>query len=260
MQLNGLDRFFWAAGLAGNTALLFVLFYRRLAHRFPFFTSLIALNVFRTIVLYWVLHLGTTEAYFESYWSLGLLDTALQLCIVYEIALLVFRPTGRWAPDVRQRFLWLLFPSMAVALGLSLLASPPARFWQLSAVARGNLCAECLMSELFVLMLALSVSAGLPWRTHVARIAQGLGTYSIVSLIIQTGKSYFGVARDAPMFVSLGHIRMASYLVCVTYWIVTLWAEEQRPIPMPEELRRSLFALQNRVSYDLQILRSRKKW
>jgi hypothetical protein len=62
------------------------------------------------------------------------------------------------------------------------------------------------------------------------------------------------------MFLELSHIRMAAYLVCVTYWIVTLWAEEEQPDPMPEELRRSLFALQDRVAYDLQALRSRKKW
>jgi hypothetical protein len=259
MQLGGLDLFFWAAGLAGNIALLFVLLYRQLARRFPFFTSLIALNVFRTLALYCVFHLGTAKAYFASYWSLTLLDTALQLCIVYEIAVTVFRPAGTWAPDVRQRFLWLLFPSVAIALGLSWLATPPARLWQQAAVARGNLCAESLMSELFALMMALSVSSGLPWRTHVARIAQGLGTYSLFSLMIQTGQSYFGVDRGAPMFLVLSHIRMASYLVCVTYWIVALWAEEQQPIPMPEELRRSLFALQNKVAYDLQILRSRKK-
>lgn len=259
MHLTGLDLFFWAAGLAANIALLFVLFYRRRAHRFVFFTALIALNVFRTIVLYCVLHLGSKMAYFDSYWSLTLLDTALQLCIVYEIAMIVFRPSGAWDSGVRQKFLWLLFPSVAIALGLSWLAAPPARIWQQAATARGNLCAESLMSELFVLMLALSVSAGLPWRTHVARIAQGLGTYSLISLMIQSLQSYFGVDWHAPMFPTLSHIRMAAYLTCVTYWIVALWAEEEQPIPMPEELRRSLFALQSRLAYDLQILRSRRK-
>jgi hypothetical protein len=172
----------------------------------------------------------------------------------------VFRPGGSWAPDVRQRFLWLLAPSLLIALGLSWLASPPARNWMQIAAARGNLCAESLMSELFVLMMALSVSASLPWKTHVARIAQGLGTYSLVSLMIQTAQSYFGVDRQARMFLELSHIRMAAYLVCVTYWIVTLWADAEETGPMPEELRRSLFALQSRVAYDLHVLRSRKKW
>jgi hypothetical protein len=259
LKLSGLDQFLWAAGFIGNIALLFVLFYRRRTRQFPFFTLLIALNVIRAFVIYGVLHLGTKNAYFWTYWSLALCDACLQLCIVYELAVLVFRPMGRWAPDVRQRLLWLVVPSAAIALGLSWMATPPARNWMQVAAARGNLCAESLMSELFVLIMALSVSAGLPWKTHAARIAQGLGTYSIFSLIIQTGQSYFGVDRGARMFLPLSHLRIAAYDICVIYWVVALWAEAEQPAPMPETVRQSLFALRSRVAYDLGVLRSRKK-
>lgn len=260
MRVTGLDLFFWATGLAGNIALLVVLLYRRRATHFPFFTSLIALNVIRTLVLYCVLHWGSKQEYFFSYWSLTLLDTGLQLGIVYEIAALVFRPGRFWAPDVRPLFICLMAPSVAAALGLSWLASPAAQQWKQAAIARGNLCAESLMIELFVVMMALSIRAGLPWKTHVARIAQGLGTYSLISLLIQTAQSYFGVSREAPRFLLLSHLRMTAYLGCVTYWIVALWTEAEPVRAMPSELRESLFALQTRVAYDLEILRSRKKW
>jgi hypothetical protein len=259
LNLSALDLFLWAAGFAGNVALLFVLFYRRRAHQFPFFTLLIAHNVLRAIVIYCVLHLGTKQDYFWTYWSMALFDACLQLCIVYELAVLVFRPMGRWAPDVRQRFLWLVIPSVAIAVALSCMAAPPARNWMQVVVTRGNLCAESLMSELFVLIMALSVSAGLPWKTHAARIAQGLGTYSLFSLIIQTAQSYFGVDRSVPQFVMLSHLRIAAYDVCVIYWVVALWMEAQQPTPMPETVRESLFALRSRVAYDLGVLRSRKK-
>jgi hypothetical protein len=259
LKLSGLDLFLWAAGFIGNIALLFVLFYRRRTRQFPFFTLLIALSIIRAFVIYGVLHLGTKEGYFWTYWSLALLDACLQLCVVYELALLVFRPMGRWAPDVRQRFFWLAIPSVAIALALSWLATPPARTWMQAAAARGNLCAESLMSELFVLIMALSVGAGLPWKTHAARIAQGLGTYSVISLLIQSGQSYFGVDRQAPMFVTLSHLRIAAYDVCAIYWVVALWAESEQATPMPETLRQSLFALRSRVAYDLHVLRSRKK-
>ena len=260
MRLTGVDLFFWAAGLAENVALLFVLLYRRRARHFPFFTVLITLNVVRTIVLYSVLNLGTKQAYFLSYWSLTLLDTVLELCIVYEVAALVFRPAGAWAADIRRTFFWLMVLSLGIAVGVSWLASPPAPSWMQSFVSKGNLCAEILMSELFVLMLALSVSAGLPWRTHVATIAQGLGTYSLISLLIDVGHGYFGVYRAAPMYILLSHIRMAAYLGCVTYWMFGLWAEAEPMREMPEEMRVSLLALRRWVAYDLNTLRSRKKW
>jgi len=115
------------------------------------------------------------------------------------------------------------------------------------------------MSELFVLMMALSISARLPWRTHVAKIAEGLGAYSLISMLIETGHSYFGVGREVPAFVFLSHVRMAAYLACVSYWILMLWPDEQPGRAMTQEMRESIFTLQRQVEYHLQQLRSRKK-
>ena len=86
MHLTGLDLFFWAAGFLGNLGLLFVLCYRRRAKEFPFFTSLVALDIARTTLLYCVLHYGTKRSYFYAYWSLAIIDTMLQFGILYEIS------------------------------------------------------------------------------------------------------------------------------------------------------------------------------
>ena len=102
MHLTGLDFFFSAAGFLENLGLLCVLWHRRLAKKFPFFTALAILSVIRTIALYFVLRHGTKDSYFYTYWSLAILDVALQLGIVYEIASRVFRPVGVWARDVRE--------------------------------------------------------------------------------------------------------------------------------------------------------------
>jgi hypothetical protein len=260
MHLTGLDFLFWAAGFVENLALFFVLCYRRRAKSFPFFTALTVLSLLKTVVLYFVLRHGTKLSYSYTYWSLATLDTILELCVAYEIAGLVFRPVGVWARDVRTSFIWLLLLSVTAAVGLSWLASPPARLWVQSIVTKGTLFAAALMSELFAVMMGLSVSAGLPWKTHVAKIAQGLGSYSVVSIVIETGYSYFGVNREIPAFVVLSHVRIAAYLGCVIYWIVTLWREEQPGRQMTEEIREELVTLQRRIEYDLQDLRSRTKW
>ena len=258
MHLTGIDFFFWAVSFSENVVLLFVLWYRRLAKSFPFFTALAVLSVIRTIVLYCVLSHGSRNSYFYTYWSLAMFDTMLQLGIVYEIASRVFRPVGVWAPDVRGSFTWMLGLSVTVALGLSWLASPPARTWRQSFVTKGNLFAAALISELFILMMALSITARLPWRTHAAKIAQGLGAYSLVIMLAETGHSYFGVG-EVRNFRFLSHIRIAAYLGCVAYWAVMLSRAEQPSREMTEEMRERLFTLQRRVTYDLQELRSRKK-
>ncbi len=260
MHLTGLDLLFWAAGFLENSGLLFVLWYRRRTKGFPFFTALITLIVIKTIVLYFVLHYLSKDWYFYIYWSLTVLDTMLQFCVVYEIASRVFKPLDVWANDVRGSYAWLLGLSFCVACCLTWLASPPARTWMQAFATKGNLFAAALQSELFVVMMALSINARLPWKTHVAKIAEGLGAYSLLAVLIETGHSYFGVSRELPAFLVLSYVRMVAYLVCVNYWIINLWPDEQPARRMTAEMRDKMFALQSLVEYDLQDLRSRKKW
>jgi hypothetical protein len=259
MHLSGIDLLFWLLGFLENLGLLVVLVYRRRAERFPFFTALITLNVIRTIVLYLVLRYSTRDGYFYSYWSLSVLDTILQLCVVYEVASRVFRPLDVWAHDVRSSFVWLLGLSLSVAFLLTWLASPPARTWMQSFTTKGNLFTAALQSELFVAMMALSIHVRLPWRTHVAKIAQGLGAYSLLGVLIETGHSYFGVGRELPTFIVLSHVRMAAYLVCVNYWVISLWRKERPVRTMTPEMREKMFTLQMLLEYDLDDLRSRKE-
>ena len=259
MHLTGLDLLFWAAGFTENLGLLFVLWYRRRAGAFPFFTTLATLVVIKTVVLYFVNLYGTKNAYAHTYWSLAILDMTLQLCVVYEVASLVFRPFNVWAEDVRSSFFWLISLSLLVAVGLTWLGSVPSLTWIQSLTTKGNLFASTLLSELFVAMMVLSIQVNLPWRTHVAKIAQGLGAYSLISVLIDTGRSYFGVGRERPAFVAISHVRMAVYLGCVTYWIASLWPEEHPARTMTAEMREKIFTLQAQLAYHLQDLRSRKK-
>jgi hypothetical protein len=259
MRLTGLDFFFWAAGFVVSASLLLVLWYRHRARKFPFFTALISLTVIKSIVLYLVRAQGTHTSYVDTYWSLTVLDTVLQLCVVYEIASSVFRPVDVWARDVRRSFLWLVSLSLLADAALTWLASPPAPTWVQAFATRGNLFAAALMSQLFVAMMGLSIRAGLAWKTHVAKIAQGLGAYSLISVVTEAGHSYFGAARGLPGSIALSHLRMAAYLVCGVYWSSSLWPDEQSARAMTKEMRGKLFTLQVQVDYYLQDLRSRTK-
>jgi hypothetical protein len=259
VRLTVLDLLFWVAGFLGHLGLLFVLWYRRRAAVFPLFTALITLGSTQTIILYLVLHYGTKRSYFYTYWSVNFIDTMLQLGVVYEISSRVFRPLDVWAQDVRSSFVWLVGLSVSVALGLSSLASPPARTWMHAVTYKGNLFAAALMSELLVAMMALAVSVRLPWRGHTAGIAKGLGAYSLFTVLIETGHSYLGRSRELPVFVFFSHFRMAAYLCCVSYWIFVLWPDEWPGRTMTREMREKLFTLHARLEYDLNDLRSRNK-
>ncbi len=256
MDLTSLDHLFWALSFIGHCILLSILIIRRRASLFPAFTTLIAANVLRTIVLFSVFRLGSTESYFYTYWSLAILDTALQIAVAYELAAKVFRPLGAWAPDVRRSFLAMAAVSIFIAVGMTWLAAPPTKTLRLAIVIRGDFFSSCLLSELFVSMIALSVTLGLPWRTHVARLAQGLGFISIFGIFTDAAHSYFGSDRVINTFRYLSRLQIALYLCAVTYWSVTLTIREPEPRKMPEELHAELRRLQGKAALMLKSLRT----
>ncbi len=259
MRLTTLDHFFWAAGFVANLALLYVLWHRRRAHRFPFFTALFTFGLVKSVLLFAVLHYGTRDEYFWAYWVLTILDMLLQLSVVYELSSQVFRPLETWIHEVRKYALSIVLLSITIAGGLTFLASPPAHTWMQSLATKGNLFAASLMSEMFVAMMVLSAIARRPWRTHAAKIAQGVGAYAAVSVLVETGHSYFGIGDEIPAFLFISHLRMTIYLGCVAYWMLYLWRDEAAPRRLPFEVREKLFTLQAQVDYDLQVLRSREK-
>lgn len=255
MQLTNLDLILWALSLAVHCILFTVLLVRRRAAIFPIFTTWIASNIARTIILYFTLHHGSSEQYFYAYWTLAIVDVVLQAAVAYELARHVFQPLGVWAQDIRRSFLALTIASVLVAAALTWLATPATRTIRLAIVIRGNFFTSALMTELFVAMIALSVTVGLPWRTHTARLAQGLGVYSILGIVIAAAHSYLGTAQGNQAYKLLSHFRIELYLFCVGYWIVTLMQQEPETRKLPEQLHEELRELQRRAGLVLQSLR-----
>lgn len=260
MTTTGLELFLWAAGLLVNGALLCVLLLRGRAAHFPWFTTLIVGNVLRSPILFYVRNYGSVRAYFLSYWTLAILcDVVVQSGVVYELATHVFRPLGRWAADTRRGMGWLVLISFAVAGLLTWLATPVSDAWQEAVVVKGSFFFTTLMSELFVGMVSLSVTAGLPWRTHVARIAQGLGVYSLLDIAIEAAHTLYGAQYRTHTDVLLSDTRKLLYLGSVVYWIFALWQDAPEPRELPAEVRKHLRELQTRLTYDLYTLRGGKK-
>jgi hypothetical protein len=263
VHLSHLDSLFWLSGLLGNLALLFVLFFRRRARSFPLFTAFLCASVLKTVVLYLIYpnsnRRSYSYAYFYTYWGFAALDLFLELGVVYEIASYVFRPLGGWAVDVRRRLVGLIALSVCVAMALAWLSSPRAYEWREALVMRGSLFSAALFAEVFVGMTALSVTAGLPWRTHAARIAQGFGIYSIFCIVVEAGNSYFGLANGTTASMTMTRARMMLYLFCLVYWIVTLWRAEPQRERLPDEIESYLALLRGQTAASLETLRGKRK-
>lgn len=258
MHLNDLDFLFWMAGLAGHLAVLFVLVWRKRVAQYPIFTSFIATNALRTLALSIVFRVGSAAQYFEVYWLLAVLDSVLQAGVVYELASGAFRPLRGWVRDVRLTLIAYAIMSLVIAASLTLLSAPPTKRWVDSLVIKGNFFSEVCISELFVGILYLSVTSGLPMKTHAIRISQGFGVYSIIDVGIEAGHSYFGVSGNSHSYIALSHFRMLAYLGSLCFWIATLWRDEEPARHLTDEMRSQLTDLQRWVRASSDEPRSRE--
>jgi len=259
MPLTNLDLLLWVAGFLGHLALLLILLLRKRARMFPVFTTLIVLNVIRTIVLFLINREGTKAMYFYTFWSLAFADVALQFGVVYELASKVFRPLGEWASDIRTRLAVWIACSIGFALLLTWIPHPQSRFWMQVILLKGSFFSAALMSELFVGMMALSSIAGLSWLSHVAKIAQGLALYSVVTLVFETANTSFGLAGNDRIYGQLSRLRMVLYLCCVMYWTVSLWRNAPPARRMPDLVRRQVSVISQALDGRLDTLRSEEE-
>jgi hypothetical protein len=223
------------------------------------FTAFISLNVIRTVALFFIQRYGTAIHYFYIFWSFGIVDVAFQLGVVFELGCRIFRPNGQWIVGLRRHLALWIISSVTIAIGISWIATPETKFWVQTLVIKGSFFSAALLSELFVGMIALSATARLPWGTHVTKISQGLGIYSIVTLVLETARTYFGVAKNNQTYSELSHLRIAVYLACLLYWIVTLWRNGPEGGQMPDLIRRQLAELNEDALQHLRILQSERE-
>lgn len=257
MSLEFFDIVGWVASSVGHIILLALLFRRRRYQDFSAFTALILFSVVRSLVLL-IVYRSYNSSFFNAYWALAGVDEALGLAIVYQVASMVFRPAGAWARDVRTA-LWVTVAfSLAIAVLLTYFAAPATFAPVQSLIVKGKFFTATLMMELFVGVMALSARVGIPWRSHVMHICQGLGFYAAFCVILDTTITCYGIHSGSRLYQELSHLRIVGYLISLLYWIVMLFRKAPEGQRMPPSLRRQLGALQQQLDADLLRLRALK--
>jgi hypothetical protein len=259
MHLIRSDFLFWAAGLLGHVLLIAVLWTRRRMKSFPVFTLFIALDILKTVVLFVIFRTATRSTYDIAYYWFVIPDLMLQVGVTFEIARHTFCPTGSWAPDVKGPFAVGIGVTVVIAAVLSCIPKYSKGLSGASALAWLNFFSSAWICELLLVMIMLAATVHLPWKTHVARIAQGLGFFSLIGLLTSGVQDITGMNRNSPLSFALTYVRMTAYLIGVIYWIVMLWREAPEPKELPVEMRKRLFTLHRRLEYDLQKFRALRR-
>ena len=255
MPISGFDRFVCVTVMTCQVLLLLTLLRKRMRD-FPIFTIFVAQELLRGTVGWMVCLHASLVTYKHYYWSVSIFDECLQLVVLYEIAVHVFCPTGRLAADVRRTLIAAATISIVAAAVLSILAQPATLYFMQTVVIRSDFFSAVVTSELFVCMVVLSATFGLPWKTHAARIAQGLGTYSLVCVGLGIAKIFYGLQQGNQHFYQLDHARSLVGLACEAFWVVTLWREAPAPTELPDQMRNQIYTLQRQVENDLIRVRS----
>jgi hypothetical protein len=204
----------WVAGLLGHLVLLFVLFSRRRAARFPWFTLLIIFYLLRSIGLAAIAHFMGHPAHRFVTQAIDLTDVCMQAAVLAELMWMALRPLN----SSRQTTLSLLLVASGVLMVIRI--APPTRVWHSMALVLIHFLLSVLMVEWAILLAFLLRPLRLSWRSHIAAISFGFGVYSLALL---AGGGYFTIGREMSDFVLFAYVRIGVYLLVLLWWIVCLW-------------------------------------
>lgn len=246
MQFH-LAQVLWAAGFIELSALFLVLLIRGRWRSFPIFTTWIGFQVLRAIILYHLYRVAPPTIYSLYYWSATVVDTAMQIAIVFELARAVLKPTGTWVRDARRMFLLLSLVGVFLAAFAAYGVNPPGEIggW----IEKGNLFASLLNAQLFAAMAFSSTRLGLAWRHHVMAIATGWALWAVVGLFVEAAYSYFGPQWKG---LALDQIRVIAYQAATIYWTINLWFPEPAQRTLSPKMQSYLSGLQHQAQLGVQ--------
>jgi hypothetical protein len=232
MHLPTMDLVLWTLTMAGEVTLVIFLLTKGMGRHFPIFTSYMIFNLIED-PLAWVLNSTTApEVYARFYFAVTLLDSLLQLLVLFEIGRNVLRPSRKSLP----------FPILPVAtvviLICAIIAASFSPAFTLTSVRHGTevflritLGLAVLKVLLFAALAGFSQLLGIGWKNRVFQLATGLAFYGVASLFVQLTIRHLQTA-NYPSYVShfvvLTQIQSAAYVGTLVLWI---WAFSRNEAP-----------------------------
>jgi hypothetical protein len=194
---------------------------------------------------------GFRSLYTQVYWSSVLIEFALQLGVIFEIARIVMRPTGTWLRDAKKQFILVSAAGLLLAAALAWMISPPASTLLDRLNVRSSFFTSLVVCELFVVMLLTAKRLGLGFRNHVFALVTGWSIWVIAAMLVDLLHGYYGTHLH---YDALDNLRKFAYLAALVYWMVQFWQEEPARQEIPPELRAYILALYQRVNKDIDTL------
>jgi hypothetical protein len=238
MRLVGVDEILWALGFLGQLALIATLLKQRMSSVFPIFTAYIAVSAIGDPIGYWVHQAGNVHALWETFFSLTLIDYALQLLVLFEIMWIVFRPRKHSRSNGN---LWLLPVAILLSIiaGIWLASSHPdpesISSQILSVFLHITLGLVLIRILCFVMLSGFAQMLGIGWKSHILQLTTGFAFYGLVTMVVQFLIDRWHRTMPFQEFSSYYHtlnrFQIGAYLATLAFWI---WSFSQNEAPRKE--------------------------
>jgi len=212
----------WTFAVVLQCVLVYVVFRRGIARRFPLFASLLVFHPFRAALLFGLsghVRSGLASSLYEV---LSFIDDALQLMVTVEIALHLVRGIGGWT---RLRAL----------LCLLLLGAASLFTWITLTLVPNRISSDRLQLFVWFALLVLFGAVLKGSRSpNLTRISAGLSAFSLVQFSALAGRTVAFLNRNAGQYAAWSYIPAVGYLAIVIFWLITLQRESERTLVPPE--------------------------
>lgn len=242
MTVN-LDNTLWVASSAAEAAVLALLVYRRAWRTLPVFCIYSVWTLASSGVNY-VVHSYFPGGYLATYIVGMVLDSALQLAVIVELAWSVLRPVRASLPRSA------LLVIAAAILGIGAVIWPFSRVSMLAYLPRQLFLMVHLQQTVSIIRIVFFLSlAGcshllsIGWRDRELQVATGLGFYSFVSLGVAIMDTHLSKGTQAAQFNQLNRFVVASYLCSLVYWVYSFATKEAERREFTPQMQSFLLAM-----------------
>lgn len=235
-----LETTLWFSGTVAEAVLVGLLVFRRTWRSLPFFCAYMAWTLISDCGNYVVLHYFS-DSYTKIYLVETIADSALQLCLLVELAWSVLRPSRASLPRGAR----LAVAGLTFAVGAAiwpfatipgLAAFPP----ELYLLVRLQQTVSIFRILLFLLLAGCSQLLSIGWRNRELQVVTGLGLYSLVSIAIAIMQTHQTMGTQ---YGDLNRIVAVSYFCSLLYWVVCFAQKEAARREFTPQMQNLLLAV-----------------
>jgi hypothetical protein len=233
-----------AAFFAGNVAeavVVGLLIHKRVWRTLPFF-CIYSIECLAGSILYYVVQVNCSpRTAFNTFFYETILDSALQFCVLVEVAWSVFRPYRKSLPRGTVLILGLLIAAAAGVIwpfansSASLLTNRQGHL-----LLHLQQTVSILRVFFFLVLAGCSQLLSIGWKDRELQVATGLGFYSLVSLSVTVWHSH---QTSGQQYVALEGLLAATYLCSLLYWVFSFVQKEAERREFSPQMQSMLLAV-----------------